>query len=95
MYGDTSQRQSNRLILVKSIVTTWTHEIISVIFLEFEQFTFTIRSKDAEGMTNSTVKILNFQTHLKCAVNIILKVEQSGFSLVYCIQKMQRELQTV
>ena len=26
---------------------------------------------------------------------ITLKVEQDGFSLEYCIQKMQRELQTV
>ena len=42
----------------------------------------------------STVNFLNIRTPKKFVV-ITLKVEQDGFSLEKCIQKMQRELQTV
>ena len=41
-----------------------------------------------------TVKLLNIRTPEKVAV-ITLKFEHSGFTIEWCIQKMERELQTV
>ena len=41
-----------------------------------------------------TVKLLNIWTPEKVAV-IALKFEQGSFTLKWCIQKMERELQTV
>ena len=45
-------------------------------------------------LSKSTVTILKIQIHEKFAV-ITLKFEQGGFTIEWCIQKMQRELQTV
>ena len=45
-------------------------------------------------VVNCTVKIRKIWTHKIVAV-IILKFEQLGFTIEYCVQKIQTELQTV
>ena len=52
-----------------------------------------LKEKPIEVCNNATVKILKFRT--RKFIVITLKVEQDGIYLEYCMQKMQRELQTV
>ena len=62
----------------------------------YEVLTACLESSEVifEGFYVFTVNFLHIGTPKKFVV-ITLEVEQDGVSLEYCIQKMQRELQTV